>query len=92
MLQDTVERTYLPDNRFGEDYLGVLLVRGENIVIIGDVDIDKEDEPLSKLTRIPFPEAKAEQKQANEKSTIDSKKKTKKLHKFGLVSDHFYVF
>lgn len=69
-----------------------MLIRGENIVIIGDVDIDKEDEPISKLTRVPFPEAKQEQKQNHEKAFLENKKKTKKLHKLGLVNDHVSVF
>jgi len=72
--------------------MGVLLIRGENIVIIGDVDIDKEDEPLSKLTRISFQDAKKEQKENLSKSIIDNRKKTKSLHKFGVVNDHVSVF
>lgn len=81
----------MPDNKFAEDYVGVLLVRGENILIIGDIDIDKEDEPISKLERVQFPEAKKEQKQTHGKSVVENRKKTKKLHKFGLVNEHVSV-
>ncbi|CCH45205.1 Sm-like protein LSm1 [Wickerhamomyces ciferrii] len=89
---DQYGKIYLSDNRYGEEYVGVLLIRGENIVIIGDVDIDKEDEPLSRLTRIPFPDAKQLQKQSQDQALVDGKKKTKKLHKQGLVNDHVSVF
>ncbi|ODV75940.1 Lsm1p CYBJADRAFT_133787, partial [Cyberlindnera jadinii NRRL Y-1542] len=63
VIQDTFERIYLPDNRYGEEYIGDLLIRGENLLMIGDLDIDKEDEPIDKLERIPFDDAKREQKQ-----------------------------
>lgn len=35
-LEDTIERLYV-DLEYAEDNLGVFLVRGENIVLVGDI-------------------------------------------------------
>lgn len=91
-MQDTVERIYLPENRYAEDYIGDLLIRGENLLLIGDVDIDKEDEPLEKLERVPFPEAKKTQRADKIVAVDQHKKKTKSLHKYGLVNDTFVTY
>lgn len=89
VLQDTVERLYLPNNRFAENFLGVLLIRGENILLLGDIDIDKEDEPISKLQQIPYNEAKFEDKHEKELLNKEHKLKSKKLHNLGLVPEFF---
>lgn len=89
VVQDTLERIYLPGNRYAEEYIGDLLIRGENLLMIGDVDIDKEDEPIEKLERVPFADAKKEQKSIKLQETQIHKQKTKSLHKFGLVTELF---
>ena len=35
-LDDTVERLYI-DLEYAEDHLGVFLVRGENVVLVGEI-------------------------------------------------------
>ncbi|KAJ1542587.1 SM-like, degradation of cytoplasmic mRNAs and positively regulates transcription initiation, partial [Cladochytrium tenue] len=38
VLQDTVERHYVDDGRrYGDEYRGLFVVRGENVVLIGEV-------------------------------------------------------
>lgn len=37
VLSDTIERLYV-DLEFAEEFLGVFLVRGENIVMVGELD------------------------------------------------------
>lgn len=87
-----MERIYLPGNRYGEEYIGDLLIRGENLLMIGDVDIDLEDGPIEKMERIPFLDATKEQRSTNQQEVIQHKQKTKSLHKFGMVAESFVGF
>lgn len=43
VLQDTTERIYLNPTTFGESYKGVYIVRGENVVFLGELDPDREE-------------------------------------------------
>lgn len=53
VLQDTVERVYV-GQQYGEIPLGVYLVRGENVVLLGEVDLEREDEIPPQIAA-PFP-------------------------------------
>jgi len=49
VLEDTVERIY-HENVFAEQPRGLFLIRGENVVLLGEVDLDQEDEvPLRQV-------------------------------------------
>ncbi|KAK6199931.1 uncharacterized protein RJT21DRAFT_120831 [Scheffersomyces amazonensis] len=92
VLQDVVERIYLNDEsntpkKFGETYKGVFMVRGENVVMLGELDIDKEDDHLYELEQIPFEVAEKELKIAHAKTIKDEKIKGKKLLEKGLIND-----
>lgn len=50
VLQRTVERIWV-GNKFSEKPLGVFLIRGENVVLVGEVDEDKEDQLVSGTQR-----------------------------------------
>jgi len=43
VLEDTVERIY-HGNAFAESWRGLYLIRGENVVLLGEIDLDREDE------------------------------------------------
>ncbi|KAI5304086.1 SM-like, degradation of cytoplasmic mRNAs and positively regulates transcription initiation, partial [Ascosphaera pollenicola] len=43
VLQDTVEKIYA-GNLFAEQKRGIYIVRGENVLLLGEIDLDKEDE------------------------------------------------
>ncbi|RPA86301.1 Sm-like ribonucleo protein [Ascobolus immersus RN42] len=43
VLQYTVERLYV-DGKYCDINRGVFLVRGENVLLLGEIDLDKEDE------------------------------------------------
>jgi len=42
VLEDTVERIYHANN-YGDIHRGVFLIRGENVVLLGEIDLDAED-------------------------------------------------
>ncbi|KAJ3520895.1 hypothetical protein NM688_g9094 [Phlebia brevispora] len=49
VLEDTVERIY-HQNMFAEQKCGLFLIRGENVVLLGEVDLDQEDDvPLRQV-------------------------------------------
>ncbi|TFK77059.1 Sm-like ribonucleo protein [Pluteus cervinus] len=49
VLEDTVERIY-HGNAFAESWYGLYLIRGENVVLIGEIDLDQEDDvPLKQV-------------------------------------------
>jgi U6 snRNA-associated Sm-like protein LSm1 len=60
--------------------------------MIGDVDIDKEDEPIDKLERVPFMEAEKEQRATKKENLATHKQKSKSLHNFGMVTESFVEF
>ncbi|EJD55278.1 Sm-like ribonucleo protein [Auricularia subglabra TFB-10046 SS5] len=43
VLEDTIERFYHGQN-YGEVRRGVFLIRGENVVLLGEIDLDVEDQ------------------------------------------------
>lgn len=93
VLQDTLERIYLPQEneqapaRFGEVPRGVFMVRGENVVMLGELDIDREDEHLMQMQQIPFEAAEAEMKVRNTARVKEEAKKAKNYLSRGLIHD-----
>lgn len=53
VLQDAFERIF-SGNRYGDVPKGVYIVRGENVVLVGEIDLDREDDvPASVAAPIP---------------------------------------
>ena len=42
VLQEAIERIFV-GNRYGDVPKGTFIVRGENVVLMGEIDLDKED-------------------------------------------------
>lgn len=77
ILHHTVERIHV-DNRYGEINLGVFLVRGDNVVLLGEFDDEKDK--ASKLVKVSQSEILDAQnlihktKQEKEKTRVKSLK------------------
>ncbi|RKP16656.1 U6 snRNA-associated Sm-like protein LSm1 [Rozella allomycis CSF55] len=82
VLQGTVERIYV-SNMFGDISRGVFVVRGENLVMLGEV-ADSNDEGL---IRRPIEQILAEQKIELENRERIEKCKRKILHQRGFSFD-----
>ncbi|GAA5991275.1 hypothetical protein JCM10908_003235 [Rhodotorula pacifica] len=55
VLTQTIERLFHPPSRsYAQTERGVFLVRGENVVLLGEVDLDTEDVALSRLQLVPW--------------------------------------
>ncbi|KAJ3410425.1 SM-like, degradation of cytoplasmic mRNAs and positively regulates transcription initiation [Chytridiales sp. JEL 0842] len=90
-VQDCIERIYVDDS-FGEEYRGMFVIRGENVVLLGEVDEEREEQVLSTLkSDTPAKEiAKIAKARAELASRKESARK-KVLHNRGFsvdVSEH----
>ncbi|KAJ3191644.1 SM-like, degradation of cytoplasmic mRNAs and positively regulates transcription initiation [Irineochytrium annulatum] len=87
VLQDTIERTYHADT-FGEVYRGMFVVRGENVVLLGEVDDEKDLRVTGEMLR----EVPADEVVRNARAEADRRKKRdalrcKVLHERGFSVD-----
>lgn len=75
VLENTVERTYCGDC-FGDKHVGLFLIRGENVVLLGEID-EEEEATQTKLRRVSYEEiqkaASEEKKQKEETERLKKK-------------------
>ncbi|KAI0639361.1 Sm-like ribonucleoprotein [Trametes polyzona] len=72
VLEDTVERIYHQDV-FAEMWRGLFLIRGENVVLLGEIDLDQEDEVPLRQVEWSVLEPYHKQEIANKKHREDVK-------------------
>ena len=77
VLQDTVERTFLSNGRYHDIQRGIHIVRGENIVLLGEIDDDR-------IASLELEEDEAEAMRIY-KDEQDAKKKRKELNSARLM-------
>ena len=67
VLEDTVERIVVEKN-FGDFLLGLYMVRGENVVLMGEIDdeLEQQMEQRELLKRVSLPQILQEQKEYKE--------------------------
>ncbi|SCV01885.1 LAMI_0G14378g1_1 [Lachancea mirantina] len=88
ILQHCVERIYITEeNKYAENECGVFMVRGENVVMLGEVDIDKEDEPLVQMEQIPFEEASQMKQERDDARYKSESQKGRQMARYGLIHD-----
>lgn len=88
ILEYCVERIYFTEkNKYAEEPRGLFMVRGENVVMLGEVDIDKEDQPLESMDRIPFRDALRAKQQHDESRFKQETIKGKQLARYGVLYD-----
>ncbi|KAI9301702.1 hypothetical protein BJ944DRAFT_271074 [Cunninghamella echinulata] len=85
VLQDTIERIYV-GNCYGDIPRGIFLIRGENVVLLGEIDQDKE-ESLN-LRQVPVEEILMAQREEMEVKQKLEKIRTKALHEQGFCVDN----
>ncbi|GME41609.1 hypothetical protein GTA08_BOTSDO00507 [Neofusicoccum parvum] len=83
VLQDTIERIFV-QNLYADINRGVFLVRGENVLLLGEIDLDKDD-----YIPEPFEQAPVEQVFALQKQEIEERKKRDKLRRKNLQAHGF---
>ncbi|KAK4179953.1 hypothetical protein QBC36DRAFT_321353 [Triangularia setosa] len=96
VLQSTKERIFVPPvlsekeptGVFADIDRGTFLVRGENVLLLGEIDLDKDDEapPGYQLADLKMVEKLARERKKEEK--VKEKKKTKMLGKEGFEGEN----
>lgn len=88
VIHDGVERIYLLDKKqYAEsEKPRTYLIRGENVVMMVELDIDREDESLSELTRIDYDSAKKTWKKRCQDSLDKNTEDSTILHDNGMFS------
>ncbi|KAJ9069328.1 hypothetical protein DSO57_1019597 [Entomophthora muscae] len=84
VLQETIERVYIGE-AFGDIERGVFIVRGENVVLMGEIDEEIED--LLPLHQLPVGTILAAQKDETERSRRLEKMRHQALHAQGFSVD-----
>ncbi|PGH14754.1 hypothetical protein AJ80_05798 [Polytolypa hystricis UAMH7299] len=87
VLQDTVERIYA-DKLYADIPRGIYLVRGENVLLLGEIDLDKDDDIPDSFRQAPYEEVFALKKQADSKRKQGDKRRNVQLHGLGFESEH----
>ncbi|KAF3071024.1 Sm-like protein LSm1 [Daldinia childiae] len=91
VLQSTVERIYAitsdpsdpqPKGLYAEQTHGIFLVRGENVLLLGEIDLDKDDDPPPGFEKAEFA---AVEKLAKERRAVEKTKEKKKLQKLATL-------
>ncbi|KAF7723178.1 SM-like, degradation of cytoplasmic mRNAs and positively regulates transcription initiation [Apophysomyces ossiformis] len=85
VLQDTIERIYV-GNCYGDIPRGIFLIRGENVVLLGEIDLEKEE--YSNLRQVPVEEILVAQREEMEAKQRMEKIRTKALHNQGFCVDN----
>ncbi|ODQ50748.1 hypothetical protein SAICODRAFT_61144, partial [Saitoella complicata NRRL Y-17804] len=84
VLTDTTERIHYADV-YGDIPRGVFIVRGENVVLLGEIDLDKED--TVPLREVPVEQVFALQQQEKEARVAKEKSRNRVLHDLGFSVD-----
>jgi len=89
VLEDCWERIYV-DTTYGEKFMGLYLIRGENVVLLGELNVEKDENLLlAKLRKIPFEEVKKAHNQEQEVKEQQAKLKRKMMLDRGIAIDPF---
>jgi U6 snRNA-associated Sm-like protein LSm1 len=92
VLQSTVERTFAPTpdateesqpkGYYAEQSHGIFLVRGENVMLLGEIDLDKDDDPPPGYEKADF---EMVDKLAKDKKNTDKAREKGRLKKLATL-------
>ncbi|KAI1107369.1 Sm-like ribonucleoprotein [Jackrogersella minutella] len=91
VLQSTVERVYAttsdpaepkPKGLYADQMHGIFLVRGENVLLLGEIDLDRDDDPPPGFEKAEF---NAVEKLAKERRAVEKAKEKHKLKKLATL-------
>ncbi|GAB7346087.1 hypothetical protein MBLNU457_4845t2 [Dothideomycetes sp. NU457] len=86
VLQDTIERLFAK-NLYADIPRGLFLIRGENVVLLGEIDLDKEEHIPEPYKVGPVEEVFELHKQEQALKKQQEKQKTKRLQGLGFLGD-----
>ncbi|PYH91673.1 Sm-like ribonucleo protein [Aspergillus ellipticus CBS 707.79] len=87
VLQDTIERLYA-GRLYADVPRGIFLVRGENVLLLGEIDLDKEDDEPTHVQRASFQEVFELKKKEESARKAGDRKRQGKLQTLGFEPEH----
>ncbi|KAI2631895.1 hypothetical protein GGR54DRAFT_581327 [Hypoxylon sp. NC1633] len=96
VLQSTVERVYAttsdpsespPKGLYADQSHGIFLVRGENVLLLGEIDLDKDDEAPPGFEQAEFGHVEKLAKEQRAAEQAKAKTKLKKLATLGFEGE-----
>ena len=96
MLQSTKERIFVPPGAdpnatrglYADIDRGIFLVRGENVLLLGEIDLDKDDDPPPGYDLADFELVQSLAKQRKAEDKAREKSKVKKLSTIGFEGEN----
>ncbi|KAI9696895.1 MAG: SM-like, degradation of cytoplasmic mRNAs and positively regulates transcription initiation [Bogoriella megaspora] len=89
VIQDTIERYYAYKScLWAEEPQGIYIVRGENITLIGEIDLDKDDIMPEPWKQASLEEVCALEKQEKEELKAKDKEKKGAMAQLGFEPEH----
>jgi len=90
VLQSTKERIFVPPGStpnqprglYADIERGIFLIRGENVILLGEIDLDKDDDPP---LGYDLADAQLVQSLAKQKKAADKAKEKSKLRKLATI-------
>ncbi|KAL9031377.1 MAG: hypothetical protein Q9196_000594 [Gyalolechia fulgens] len=87
VLQDTVERIFVED-LYADIARGIFLVRGENVLLLGEIDLDKDDYIPEPFRKVSAEEVHALTVKKNQAMKRSDKIRQAKLQELGFEAEH----
>ncbi|KAF4550208.1 Hypothetical protein D9617_18g033990 [Elsinoe fawcettii] len=84
VLESTVERIY-GGHKYAEVPRGLFLIRGENVLLLGEIDLDKDDYVPAPFEKADIEEVFAIHKQETAAKQAKDKAKSKQMKALGFV-------
>ncbi|TID22552.1 hypothetical protein CANINC_003327 [Pichia inconspicua] len=91
VIHDGVERIYLTDKKqYAESQIQqIYVIRGENVLMMGDLDIDTEDNAIIGMERIDYIDAYKQHKEAIKESKLKGSEASKLVTKKGIYGNAY---
>ncbi len=87
MLQDTIERLFV-QTLYADIDRGLFLVRGENVLLLGEIDLDKDDYMPEPFEQAPVEKVFALKKAEDQERKRVEKKKHKRMQELGFEGEN----
>lgn len=94
VIHDGVERLYLSKTKqYAESTTPqIYVIRGENLLMLGDLDIDREDSAIDGWERLDYVETYDKHKEHLEEARIKNEIQKKKLGELDAVIGDYYLY
>ncbi|KAL6717439.1 hypothetical protein ACLMJK_005354 [Lecanora helva] len=87
VLQETIERIFVKE-AYADISRGIYLVRGENVLLLGEIDLDKDEYVPAPFQKVSAEEIHALRVGEQKEEERSAKVRAKKLKQLGFEAEH----